>query len=243
MKRWIRFLLMLSIYLICITVMMVYKAGSAHASSPENKEKCGNGAIRLYMAAGDAIAVGGDVRLVRVAAKSDHRELYTYCSDFVHCGISLSEILKLQDEDLAEQLAAYAERVKVSGRHEAADKDGNVYFDGLDPGVYLLIQDQAAEGFVKMNPFIVVLAGNEILDASPKLLLVKEPESESDQPPKETPDLQPLPITGQTRWPEPVLLGTGIILITAGYYINKKGSRERALRKDQRKERYVKNKI
>ena len=231
MRRWFMILLMM---LVCLAAAAAAQEASVLASDADELQtghSAGNGRITLHMEADGRIAAGGKVRLLQAAEKGDGPAGYSLCKEFKNCGIDPFRLLELQDEDLADQLAAYAVTLEDAGREEAADADGNICFDDLEAGIYLLIQDRAADGFTRMRPFIIMLRDNEIVEAVPKLTVIGEQESEPSEPtaeetgPEETvPEKEhhDLPVTGQLQWPIPVLIGTGFILLAAGIITHKK---------------------
>ncbi len=98
-------------------------------------------------------------------------------------------------------------------------KDGTAAFTDLKPGLYLLRQAKAAEGFSSMAPFLVSVpymtdAGvyEYHVTATIKSELEREPESE----PTVTTGPDKLPQTGQLNWPIPILAVTGLCLFVGG---------------------------
>ena len=231
MKRWFMILLMMLVCLAGAAAALETSALASDADDLQTGHSAGTGRITLHMEADGRIAAGGKVRLLQAAEKGDGPAGYSLCKAFANCGIDVFRMLEMQDEDLADQLAAYAVTLENAGREKAADAYGNICFDGLETGIYLLIQDRAADGFTRMKPFITMLRDNEIVEAVPKLTVIGEQESEPSEPtaeetgPEETvPEKEhhDLPVTGQLQWPIPVLIGTGFILLAAGIITHKK---------------------
>lgn len=78
-------------------------------------------------------------------------------------------------------------------------------FEGLEEGLYLLVQQRAGEGYTPFSPFLISIPTQIAdsvyyrVDATPKVSALPKPPG--------------LPQTGQLRWPIPVLTLSGIILI------------------------------
>lgn len=99
--------------------------------------------------------------------------------------------------------------------------DGKATFTGLTTGLYLIIQDTAAEGFSKMGAFLVsvpYLNDGEYqyhVTASFKSELEREPEPTTPAPTE--PDDPKLPQTGQLNWPIPLMVAVGLALFATGW--------------------------
>ncbi len=123
---------------------------------------------------------------------------------------------------LAESLAEYVREQGLAGITNEIGQDGIVSFTVLEPGLYLLVQDVAAEGYNKAAPFLVSVPMTENgsyiydVDASPKVELTKAP-AEPEQP--ETPTGPKLPQTGQLNWPIPLLVVAGLCLLSVGWLL------------------------
>lgn len=100
-----------------------------------------------------------------------------------------------------------------------------VSFTNLELGLYLLVQDVAAEGCIKMEPFLVSVPMEENggylydVDASPKVELAKLPVEPSKPEQPELPGGSKLPQTGQLNWPIPLLVMSGLCLLSAGWLL------------------------
>jgi len=118
----------------------------------------------------------------------------------------------LHDWD-ASALAEYVAEKQVVGITKNTDREGTVLFSDLAEGQYLLVQQEAAEGYYPMQPFILtiplVMNGETLLD------IVAEPKLE--RIPQDS-----LPQTGQLQWPVWMMGGLGILFAGAGLLIWKK---------------------
>ena len=103
-------------------------------------------------------------------------------------------------------------------------ENGVVTFDGLELGLYLILQTKTISGFEKITPFLVSVPLWDRdhylyeISVSEKFELKKTP-STPDTPDKPGPTL---PQTGQVNWPVPVLLTLGLVLIVSGATLRRK---------------------
>lgn len=108
-------------------------------------------------------------------------------------------------------------------------KNGKAAFGGLSTGLYLIIQEKAAQGFSKMSPFLVSVPymedGQYLYDVTATIKSELEREPESTPPPSTKPDGPKLPQTGQLNWPVPVLAVSGLAMFTLGWALRKKEER------------------
>ncbi len=99
--------------------------------------------------------------------------------------------------------------------------DGVVRFTSRMPGLYLIIQETSAPGYVKMNPFLVTLPylkdGRYVYDVTANTKPALEPEEKPATPKPDPGDK--LPQTGQLNWPVPVLAVGGLALFTVGWFL------------------------
>lgn len=97
------------------------------------------------------------------------------------------ESLEKLDSDLAQRLADYAGKHKIDGDTFTIGSDGRIDFNGLSPGLYLIIQEQASQGYYNVAPFFVSIPmlenGSYVynVDATPKMELLNK-NSDASQP-------------------------------------------------------------
>lgn len=121
----------------------------------------------------------------------------------------------------------------------SVNTNGTVIFSGLEAGIYLVVQEEAAEGYKKIKPFQVTIplkvngAYVYTINAAPKIALDDDSE-ESLSPPYADDDadviggdanmIGRLPQTGQLYWPVPVLalLGLGFMTLGLIFYFKKR---------------------
>ena len=184
------------------------------------------GSISIAMTYRGEIVPGGTLTLYRVAdVVSDGGDyFFRYTKDFADCSIDIAE---LNSSALPQELAAIAKEKKLKGTTRTVSKKGEAVFSGLEIGLYLIVQEKAAPGYSKVNPFLVSVPYNDDghyiydVDTAPKTL----PEPEPTDPTEPTDST--LPQTGQTNWPVPVLAVAGLLLITAGICFCNGGKRKR----------------
>ena len=134
-------------------------------------------------------------------------------------------------EDISSaQTAEESEEFVLSSGHPFAQwkaplKDGQVSFQNLPTGLYLIRQETPPEGYLPVNAFLVSLPCFEHdfyryhLTANTKTQL--EPMPKPTKPPIWEPDDR-LPQTGQPNWIITLLSGTGVLCLVLGWYLTKK---------------------
>ncbi len=129
--------------------------------------------ITLYDTANDKALRGGELTVYRVAeVQRNNGDLsFEYCGDFTGCSIDLGD---LSDSTLAGKLQAYLPE-SAEGTAKTVADDGTVTFDGLELGLYLVVQTKASSGYKPVNSFLVSLPMAEDgewlydVDATPKV--------------------------------------------------------------------------
>lgn len=102
-------------------------------------------------------------------------------------------------------------------------KDGEATFSGLSTGLYLIVQNKAADGFSKLGTFLVSVPYMENgeyqyhVTASMKSELEREPEPTAPTPTK--PNDPELPQTGQLNWPVPLMVVAGLAFFVVGWVL------------------------
>ncbi len=127
----------------------------------------------------------------------------------------------LTDPEFAAYLEECIGKKNISGITEEIDGNGSCTFADLMPGLYLIVQKEAASGYNKAASFLVSLPmyedGAYIYDveAGPKVEITKKPSTPSTSS-ITTHTGSRLPQTGQLNWPVPVLCISGLVLISIG---------------------------
>ncbi|MGN0479892.1 MAG: pilin N-terminal domain-containing protein [Hominenteromicrobium sp.] len=207
--------------IISLLAALVFACLLSTAVSAHNvPDKTQEGVITVTMHAGETVVPGGSLTLYQVGEVFEENGNYCFvpAADFSGCGETLDDV---QSPELAARLAAYAAEKKLEGTTLPIGADGTVRFEKLEIGLYLLVQNTAAEGYAKANPFLVTVPKTEngeyvyTVDASPKVAL--QPEDTPAPSPTPGPEEPNLPQTGQLNWPVPVLAAAGLLLFAAGW--------------------------
>lgn len=153
--------------------------------------------VNLYDSTNNKALSGGELTVYRVAEvqRRNGNLSFEYCGDFDGCAIELGD---LTDSTLAGQLQEYLSD-NAEGTVREVDANGNVNFDDLELGLYLVVQTKASKGYKPVNSFLVSLPmaedgeWNYEVDASPKVgAYTPEPETPPSPPDKpdepDTPD-------------------------------------------------------
>lgn len=147
--------------------------------------------VNLYDSTNNKALSGGELTVYRVAEvqRKNGNLSFEYCGDFDGCAIELGD---LTDSTLAGQLQEYLSD-NAEGTVREVDANGNVNFDDLELGLYLVVQTKASKGYKPVNSFLVSLPmaedgeWNYEVDASPKVGAYT-PEPETPPFPPDKPD-------------------------------------------------------
>lgn len=186
------------------------------------------GSVSVTMKEGETAVSGGTLTLYRVGDIYEDNGNYSFVlsGDFSGSKESLEDI---QSATLAKSLADYAKNNKLTGITQIIGNDGKTVFTNLELGLYLLVQNKAAQGYNAVDPFLVSLPmmedGTYIynVDASPKVSTLQTTTTRPTKPtqPAATTStgtiITKLPQTGQLNWPIPVLVIAGLFLFSAGW--------------------------
>lgn len=157
--------------------------------------------VNLYDSTNNKALSGGELTVYRVAEvqRKNGNLSFEYCGDFDGCAIELGD---LTDSTLAGQLQEYLSD-NAEGTVREVDANGNVNFDDLELGLYLVVQTKASKGYKPVNSFLVSLPmaedgeWNYEVDASPKVGAYT-PEPETPPSPPNKPDKPDKPNTPDT---------------------------------------------
>lgn len=205
------------IWLIAVVFLLLLSIGMS-VYAREVPDLTREGSISITMQYRGTPIGGGTLTLHRVgeAAEDNGDYFFRPTGDFAHLELDLSD---LQAQGLADKLYRYTQSETLIGTTVIIGGDGKVTFDGLQPGLYLLSQPTAPEGYSKVSPFLVSLPvlrdGVYVyeVDASPKTEL--EPLPTEPQEPD-------IPQTGQLNWPIPVLVVAGLGFMVLGFGLMRK---------------------
>lgn len=218
-------------------VICLILAMSMTAYAAETPDMTRTGSVSVSMTCDGKAVPGGTLTLYQVGAINEDDGNYSFVltGDFEKSGILPDDI---SSAALASSLAAYASSGNLNGKTADIGNDGKATVDSLRPGLYLVIQTKAADGYEAIEPFLVSVPMNEEgtyvydVDATPKLSMLRKgtpsvpavtPSVPTAAPPKTS--ATTLPQTGQLNWPIPVLTAIGLCLFLTGWELRfgKKG--------------------
>ena len=203
-------------------LMLCFMSMNVFAHEVPNLEE--NGSITFIVDYEGEPVDGGNLTLYRVGDIVENNGDYSFAL-IEKLDDEKTALDNLEDPQLARDLAAKAAEAKLKGV-TAAIKEGKVVFEEVEPGLYVVVQQEASAGFEAMSPFLISMPkfenGTYVTDikAEPKPSLEKAPEK------PEKPQDPTLPQTGQLNWPVPVLAVSGVVLFTIGWLICFKRKKE-----------------
>ena len=214
-------------------ILALFAALALQVSAVEVPDFDRKGSIAVAMNHDGWPVPGGSLTLYRAAdvVENDGDYSYAYTADFAGCTIPVTE---LDSARLPQELARIAAAKRLPGTTQQMSWQGKVKFSDLQIGLYLLVQQEAAPGFAKINPFLVSVPQNDggsyvyDVDTAPKN--VPEPEPTKPTESKPTDPTKPtggkLPQTGQNNWPVPVMASAGMLMIAAGLCVINSGKKK-----------------
>lgn len=205
-------------------------AGTVTYSSGE-PDYSRRGSISVELLTGDQKPVSGgtlSAYFVAEAKRSDDKDVFFYIEPFGDETEILNEdTFGTTKEDVSEMTQKLARKTSdaVCVQTVTVDGRGRAVFSDLPLGMYLIVQEEAAEGWNPIESFLVTVPmydGADYIydvDASPKLSVAHEEEKppESENPPENPPPSQgKLPQTGVFWWPVVLLLAGDFMLFGTG---------------------------
>lgn len=181
--------------LCALSVLMMLCVLTITAYGVEVPDLSRTGSISVDMIYDGKAVPGGNLILYRVAEVHLENEAdysFVYTGDYADCQLSLDN---LSASTTARDLADYTAEQSIQGVTIEIDDKGHAEFPDLELGLYLLVQDEAADGFHAVNPFLVTVPGRHgetytyDVDASPKLdlhIVPTEIPEEYDEPTEPT---------------------------------------------------------
>ena len=172
----------------------------------------------------ESVSKGNSVGLFKVAeVVADNGYRFKVDNRFASVGEipATSEELDIVNMDLAEAMEKIAKNYDFDVPSQETDANGQVSFDGLEVGLYLVMQDARGEGENRyfLSPFLISipyrnadgsLAYDITADAKP-IGVYKE-----QVPPPPAPTPKKIPQTGQLWWPVPMLGAAGVLFVVMG---------------------------
>ncbi len=199
----------------------------AYAHDIPQMDKKGKISVSMQLE-GKAVG-GGTLTMYRVGEIDEENGNYSFvqAGDFVNFKQSFIKE-EVESPELAAKLAKYSSDEKISGETKNIGTDGKIIFSDLELGLYLFVQNKAADGCEKVAPFLVTLPYMEEgvykyeVDASPKVEIKKDSSSttRTESTTKTDKDNQgKLPQTGQLKWPIPILVVAGLSFFMIGWML------------------------
>lgn len=189
---------------------------TAHAHDvPQERNDCSIEVIVRYD--GENVD-GGTLTAIKVGYVDEEDGNYFFSQEFTNIKIedvTSSDAPKAQKEFYENNKGDYDFYTQTQ-----TVKDGKATFTGLSTGLYLIVQNKAADGFSKMGAFLVSVPYMENgeykyhVTASIKSELGREPEPTEPEPTDPPPGL---PQTGQLNWPIPLTVVAGLGFFAVGW--------------------------
>ena len=163
---------------------------------------------------------GGTLQMYRVGriVEEDGNYAFALVEELAGSGLSLENP---DDPALASSLSELPELAQLQAV-TAPVEAGEVVFEDVAPGLYLVVQPEACTGFAQISPFLISMPrfenGVYVMDvvARPKVPLEPTPPTTPTTP---TPPPPGLPQTGQLNWPVPLMAAVGLGLFAIGWVL------------------------
>ena len=119
----------------------------------------GSISVTLKETEGTNAIEGAEISLYHVASVSteNNKLIYTYNNEFKMCEADLSD---LTNESLTDEINKCITNSSVTGQSKITNKDGNVKFENLELGLYLVKQTNNVIGYSNIDPFMVSIPEN-----------------------------------------------------------------------------------
>jgi len=205
--------LLFALAILCCIPLTAY----AH-EVPQAREDC---TITLTLRYDGNNVHGGTLTAVKVGYVDENDGNYF----FSRVGDNLP-VEDIESADAASELLDYYKKTKDRYEFDRTTvdvKNGKAKFSELSTGLYLILQEKAAPGYSKLNPFLISVPRLEEgayqyhVTASVKTELEREPDP--TEPTTTEPKDPQLPQTGQLNWPIPVLVVGGLALFAVGWVL------------------------
>lgn len=220
MKRILTFLIALS------ALFSVPLTAHAH-DAPEDRDDC---SMELIVRYDGEDVTGGTLTAIKVGYVEEDDGNYFFGQ----------EITGTRLEDVASADASRAQKGFYENNKDNYTfytqiqpvQDGKATFTGLPTGLYLIVQEEAADGFSKLGEFLIGIPymenGEYQYHVTATIKSELEKETEPTNPSEPTKPSEPwLPQTGQLNWPIPLMAAAGLALFVAGWTLRFGRKRER----------------
>ena len=211
MKKLLALILAFSV--VCSTHISAY----AH-DVPQERDDC---SIELIVRYNGTNINGGTLTAIKVGYVDEDDGNYFFAQEMTGTkieDISSSYAPAVQKEFYEKNKGHYV----FTTTHPQTVRNGKVSFTGLETGLYLIIQEEAAPGFNKLGAFLVSVPymENDVYQYHVKATVKSELERSPTPSPPPPPSPPPhLPQTGQLNWPIPLMAIAGLTFFVAGWLL------------------------
>lgn len=220
-------------FILALTILAGLPVTASAYDVPDVTRKDCRIEVVLWDRLSDKGIVGAELVLYRVgyvdADSNGHFNFYDVNSQKIIDQVTSQTTASQIHEKVKE--GSYTEKYK-----ERFEKQGTYYFTDLPTGLYLVVQEKAAEKYGTMSPFLISVPYMHdgeyqyTVTANVKTELKKETEPTKPSSTEEKPSGGKLPQTGQLTWPIPWLASGGMLLFALGWWLcfgNRKDSYEK----------------
>ena len=217
--------------LLALSVLLSFSLTAYAHDVPQERDDCSIEVIVRYD--GENVD-GGTLTAIKVGYVDEDDGNYFFSQEFTNAGI----------EDITSPDASITQKEFYNENKGNYDfytqtqtvKDGKATFTGLSAGLYLIVQNEAADGFSKLGAVLVGVPYMEDgryqyhVTAAIKSEIEREPETEPTDPLPTEPEDPKLPQTGQMNWPIPLMAVMGLTLFVVGWVLcfgKKRGQNEK----------------
>lgn len=190
---------------------------------PVERDDC---TMELLVRYGGEPVDGGTLTAIKVGQiiLEDGNDLFARVGD----GVILEDVQSAAAAEALEEYVSQNWNVIDFESATAQIVNGRAVFRNLSTGLYLIVQEEASDGFSAIRPFLISLPRMEDgsyvyhVKATIKSELERAPET---TPPETEPPSGNLPQTGQLNWPVPLLASAGLLLVVLGWMLRNGGRR------------------
>lgn len=195
--------------------------GFMPADAREVPDESRMGTITVKMAYDGRAVTGGTLTAYRVGQIQEIDGNYSFTKTDAMDSFTGSYD-DIDSAELAEDLADFVRKNNLNAYAVADNQNGEVVFEKIESGLYLIVQTEASEGYEPLKAFLISVPMNENgqyvyeVNAEGKLQLQQTSNPTTPEKPV-TPTDSKLPQTGQLNWPIPVFAVLGMCLFLVGW--------------------------
>lgn len=202
-----------SLLLVLLILCTVPLTASAHDYVQMDRTDCSIEVLVYYK---NNPINSGTLTAIKVGYVAEDDGNYFFCQELT------DEVLEdIQFSSAVKDLQNFYEDNKKAVSFEkktVSIRNGSAKFENLTPGLYLIIQENASNGFDELNAFLVSVPYMQ--DGKYQYHVTANAKSSLEQEPIPTePTGDKLPQTGQLNWPVPILASTGLLFIALGWML------------------------